>query len=105
MPTNNKPGGNRLPELSCYLLPGQSRAPADAIAQAQQAEALALGMGWLSERFDVIGAGVICAAAMMDFQMVAGSYSIRAFETKASRNENPAKTVCSLPQASCARAP
>ncbi len=41
------------PELSCYLLPGHSQTPADAISQAQQAEALGLGKVWLSERFDV----------------------------------------------------
>lgn len=52
------------PELSCYLLPGHSQTPADAIAQAQQAEALGLSKVWLSERFDVKDAGVICAAAL-----------------------------------------
>ena len=52
------------PELSCYLLPGHSTTPADAIAEAKQAEALGLGKVWLSERFDVKDAGVICAAAL-----------------------------------------
>lgn len=52
------------PELSCYLLPGHTTTPADAIAEAQQAEALGLGRVWLSERFDVKDAGVICAAAL-----------------------------------------
>ncbi|MCB1688989.1 MAG: TIGR03857 family LLM class F420-dependent oxidoreductase [Halioglobus sp.] len=53
-----------FPELSCYLLPGHSQTPADAKHQAQQAEALGLGRVWLSERFDVKDAGVICAAAL-----------------------------------------
>lgn len=51
-------------ELSCYLLPGHTRTPADAIKEAQCAEALGLGKVWLSERFDVKDAGVICAAAL-----------------------------------------
>ena len=52
------------PELSCYLLPGHTTTPADAITEAKQAEALGLGKVWLSERFDVKDAGVICAAAL-----------------------------------------
>lgn len=52
------------PELSCYLLPGHTTTPADAIEEAQQAEALGLGKVWLSERFDVKDAGVICSAAL-----------------------------------------
>ncbi len=53
-----------FPELSCYLLPGHTTTPADAIAEAQQAESLGLGKVWLSERFDVKDAGVICSAAL-----------------------------------------
>jgi probable F420-dependent oxidoreductase len=53
-----------FPELSCYLLPGHSQTPADAIAEAQTAEKLGLGKLWLSERFDVKDAGVICSAAL-----------------------------------------
>jgi probable F420-dependent oxidoreductase len=53
-----------FPELSCYLLPGHSTSPGDAIADARQAEALGLGKVWLSERFDVKDAGVVCAAAL-----------------------------------------
>lgn len=52
------------PELSCYLLPGHTTTPADAISEAKQAQALGLGKVWLSERFDVKDAGVICAAAL-----------------------------------------
>ena len=52
------------PELSCYLLPGHTQTPADAITEAQQAEQLGLGTVWLSERFDVKDAGVICSAAL-----------------------------------------
>ena len=51
-------------ELSCYLLPGHTTTPADAITEARQAEALGLGRVWLSERFDVKDAGVICSAAL-----------------------------------------
>lgn len=52
-----------FPELSCYLLPGHSQSPADALQQARRAEELGLGRVWLSERFDVKDAGVICGAA------------------------------------------
>ena len=53
-----------FPELSCYLLPGHTTTPADAILEAKQAEALGLGKVWVSERFDVKDAGVICSAAL-----------------------------------------
>jgi probable F420-dependent oxidoreductase len=53
-----------FPELDCYLLPGHTQAPADAIEQARAAEAAGLGRVWLSERFDVKEAGVICSAAL-----------------------------------------
>lgn len=53
-----------FPELSCYLLPGHTETPRDAITEAKQAEALGLGKVWLSERFDVKDAGVICSAAL-----------------------------------------
>lgn len=52
------------PELSCYLLPGHTTTPADAISEARMAEDLGLGRVWLSERFDVKDAGVICSAAL-----------------------------------------
>ena len=52
------------PELSCYILPGHTTTPRDCLQEAQQAEALGLGRVWLSERFDVKDAGVICAAAL-----------------------------------------
>ena len=53
-----------FPELSCYLLPGHTTTPADAIEQAKQAETAGLGKVWLTERFDVKDAGVICSAAL-----------------------------------------
>ena len=37
-----------FPELSCYLLPGHTETPRDAITEAKQAEALGLGKVWLS---------------------------------------------------------
>lgn len=58
------PNTIEFPELSCYLLPGHTTTPADAIEQAKQAEAAGLGKVWLSERFDVKDAGVICSAAL-----------------------------------------
>jgi 5,10-methylenetetrahydromethanopterin reductase len=54
----------KFPELGCYLLPGHTTTPVDAIEEAKQAEALGLGKVWLSERFDVKDAGVICSAAL-----------------------------------------
>ena len=54
-----------FPQFSCYLLPGHSQSPADAMDEARQAEALGLGRVWLSERFDVKDAGVICAVEAM----------------------------------------
>jgi 5,10-methylenetetrahydromethanopterin reductase len=58
------PSTQEFEELSCYLLPGHTTTPADAIEEAQQAESLGLGRVWLSERFDVKDAGVICSAAL-----------------------------------------
>ncbi len=58
------PDTQEFEELSCYLLPGHTTTPADAIDEAQQAELLGLGRVWLSERFDVKDAGVICSAAL-----------------------------------------
>ncbi len=54
----------QFPELGCYLLPGHTQTPADAIKEARQAETIGLGKVWLSERFDVKDAGVICSAAL-----------------------------------------
>lgn len=53
-----------FPELGCYLLPGHTQTPADAKHEARRAEELGLGKVWLSERFDVKDAGVICSAAL-----------------------------------------
>ena len=53
-----------FPQLGCYLLPGHTQTPADAKYEARRAEELGLGKVWLSERFDVKDAGVICAAAL-----------------------------------------
>jgi 5,10-methylenetetrahydromethanopterin reductase len=53
-----------FPELSCYLLPGHTQTPATAMQEARRAEELGLGRVWLSERFDVKDAGVICSAAL-----------------------------------------
>ena len=54
-----------FPELDCYLLPGHTRTPADAIEEARAAEAAGLARVWLSERFDVKEAGVLCSAALV----------------------------------------
>ncbi len=58
------PSEPRFPELSCYLLPGHTQTPADALDQARAAEAAGLGRVWLSERFDVKEASAICGAAL-----------------------------------------
>jgi 5,10-methylenetetrahydromethanopterin reductase len=54
-----------FPELSCYLLPGHTTTPADVIHEARAAETAGFGRVWLSERFDVKDAGVICSAALV----------------------------------------
>ncbi len=65
MPSTTSPNEPaEFEELSCYLLPGHTTTPADAITEAREAEALGLGRVWLSERFDVKDAGVICSAAL-----------------------------------------
>ncbi len=52
----------RLPELGFYVLPGHTDTPADAIAEAREGEALGLGAGFISERFNVKDAGVLSGA-------------------------------------------
>lgn len=61
---NDMTSAQIYPELSCYLLPGHTQTPADAIEEARLAEKLGLGKVWISERFDVKDAGVICSAAL-----------------------------------------
>lgn len=53
-----------FPELDCYILPGHTTTPQDALDEARTAEALGLNRVWLSERFDVKDAGVICGGAL-----------------------------------------
>ncbi len=53
-----------FPELNCYLLPGHTQRPQDTLPEAGLAEQLGLGRVWLSERFDVKDAAVICSAAL-----------------------------------------
>lgn len=53
-----------FPELDCYILPGHTQTPQDALTEARAAEELGLGRVWLSERFDVKDAGVICSGAL-----------------------------------------
>lgn len=53
-----------FPELDCYILPGHTQTPQTALDEARMAEELGLGRVWLSERFDVKDAGVICAGAL-----------------------------------------
>ncbi len=52
----------RLPELGFYVLPGHTDTPADAITEARDGEALGLGAGFISERFNVKDAGVLSGA-------------------------------------------
>ena len=51
-----------LNELGFYVLPGHTDVPADAITEARDGEALGLGAGFISERFNVKDAGVLSGA-------------------------------------------
>ena len=51
-----------LPELGFYVLPGHTDTPADAIAEARGGEELGLGAAFVSERFNLKDAGVLCGA-------------------------------------------
>jgi probable F420-dependent oxidoreductase len=53
---------NHLPELGFYVLPGHTDTPGDAITEARDGEALGLGAGFISERFNVKDAGVLSGA-------------------------------------------
>ncbi len=53
---------NRLNELGFYVLPGHTDSPADAIAEARDAQSVGLGTGFISERFNVKDAGVLSGA-------------------------------------------
>jgi 5,10-methylenetetrahydromethanopterin reductase len=52
----------QLTELGLYILPGHTESPADAITEARDAEAMGLGSGFISERFNVKDAGVLSGA-------------------------------------------
>ncbi len=51
-----------LNELGFYVLPGHTDSPADAIFEARDGEAIGLGAGFISERFNVKDAGVLSGA-------------------------------------------
>lgn len=51
-----------LNELGFYVLPGHTDTPSDAITEARDGEALGLGSGFISERFNVKDAGVLSGA-------------------------------------------
>ena len=53
---------DQLVELGFYGLAGHSDSPADLVGQVRQAEALGLGSCFLSERFNVKDAAVLCGA-------------------------------------------
>ena len=55
-------GVSPLPELGFYVLPGHTDTPVDAITEARDGEALGLGAGFISERFNVKDAGVLSGA-------------------------------------------
>lgn len=52
----------QLTELGFYVLPGHTESPADAITEAREGEAMGLGSGFISERFNVKDAGVLSGA-------------------------------------------
>lgn len=52
----------QLTELGFYVLPGHTESPADAITEAREGEAIGLGSGFISERFNVKDAGVLSGA-------------------------------------------
>jgi 5,10-methylenetetrahydromethanopterin reductase len=52
----------QLTELGFYALPGHTESPADAITEAREGEAMGLGAGFISERFNVKDAGVLSGA-------------------------------------------
>lgn len=52
-----------FPELGFYTLPGHTKTPADMLTEVRDAEALGLGSGWISERFDVKEAATLSGAA------------------------------------------
>ena len=56
------PTATQLVELGFYGLAGHSDSPADLVGQVRQAEALGLGSCFLSERFNVKDAAVLCGA-------------------------------------------
>jgi probable F420-dependent oxidoreductase len=51
-----------LEQLSIYVVPGRTTRPADAIAEARDAEAIGFGGVYVSERLDLKEAGVVCGA-------------------------------------------
>ena len=54
---------SKFPELGFYTLPGHTKTPADLLDEVQYAEKLGIGSAWISERFDVKEAAVLCGAA------------------------------------------
>lgn len=54
---------SQFPELGFYTLPGHTKTPADLLQEVQLAEQLGIGSAWISERFDVKEAAVLCGAA------------------------------------------
>src|SRR5437867_2735127 len=51
-----------LPELSHYLLPGRVADPSGVMDEAQEAERIGFGRVWISERYDMKEAAVLCGA-------------------------------------------
>ncbi|WP_317930800.1 TIGR03857 family LLM class F420-dependent oxidoreductase [Halioxenophilus sp. WMMB6] len=60
---NNNTAAEPLHELGFYMLAGHSDSPVDSFAQVQRAEALGLGAGFISERFNNKDAPTLCGAA------------------------------------------
>lgn len=54
---------SKFPELGFYTLAGHTKTPIDLLDEVQYAEKLGVGSAWISERFDVKEAAVLCGAA------------------------------------------
>jgi probable F420-dependent oxidoreductase len=62
-PVNNETASEPMPEIGCYLMAGAATSPADIVGEVRRAEELGIGAGFISERFNVKEAMVLCGAA------------------------------------------
>jgi len=60
--STSPPSGRSLDELGFYVLAGQPTSSRDALTEARDAEAMGLGTAFVSERYNLKEAGVLCGA-------------------------------------------